>query len=97
VNPSLACGSCSRRVSGLRDACELCGRYPDAVLHDVEQCVNTLLRRHAELAVSTDIYAEYNRSLVEQELRTYGIDPAAPSAERSTTVRTRTKGFGSRG
>jgi hypothetical protein len=97
VNSNLTCGRCSRLVRDLRDVCPLCGRYLDAVLHDVEARVDTLLRRHTELDVSTDIYAEYNRALVEQELRTYGIDPSAPSGERSTTVRTGRKGFGSRG
>jgi hypothetical protein len=38
--------------------------------------------------VSRHIYAEYERALVEQELRRYGIDPCDPPAA-SVTGRTR--------
>jgi hypothetical protein len=96
VIADLACGSCSRRVSEMRGACLMCSREPEAVRLDVEQRVERLLRIHDALVNSTHIYAAYDRSFVEQELRTYGIEPSAPSTERSTTVRTRRKGFGSR-
>ena len=74
MNAGYACGSCSRRVSEMRGACLMCGREPDEVRRDVEQRIEPLLRLHAALLASTHIYADYERSLVEQELRGYGID-----------------------
>jgi hypothetical protein len=52
----------------------MCGRDPDGVRLDVERRIEPLLRLHAALLSSTHIYADYERSLVEQELRGYGID-----------------------
>ena len=52
----------------------MCGREPDGVRQDVEQRIEPLLRLHAALLASTHIYADYERSLVEQELRAYGVD-----------------------
>jgi hypothetical protein len=61
----------------MHEACLLCGREPDAVRCDVEQRVESLLSLHVSLVASTHIYAQYERSLVEQELRSYGIDASA--------------------
>jgi hypothetical protein len=47
---------------------------PDGVRRDVEQRIEPLLRLHAALLASTHIYADYERALVEQELRGYGVD-----------------------
>jgi hypothetical protein len=52
----------------------MCGREADGVRRDVERRVEPLLRLRAALLASTHIYASYERSLVEQELRGYGID-----------------------
>ena len=73
MNADLACGSCSRRVSEMRGACLICGRDPDGVRHDVEHRVEPLLRLRAALLASTHIYASYELSFVEQELRGYGL------------------------
>jgi hypothetical protein len=78
VNADLACGSCSRRVSEMRGTCEMCGRDSDGIRHDVERRVEPLLRLRGDLLASTHIYASYELSLVEQELRGYGIDPSDP-------------------
>jgi hypothetical protein len=80
VNADLACGSCARRLSEMRGACLMCGRDSDGVRRDVERRVEPLLQLHAALLASTHIYASYERSLVEQELRGYGIDPCDPPA-----------------
>jgi hypothetical protein len=56
----------------------MCGRDSDGVRADVERRVEPLLRLRAALLASTHIYADYERSLVEQELRGYGIDPCDP-------------------
>jgi hypothetical protein len=52
----------------------MCGQEPDGVRLDVEHRIEPLLRLHASLLASTHIYADYERTLVEQELRGYGID-----------------------
>jgi hypothetical protein len=52
----------------------MCGREADGVRRDVERRVESLLRLRAALLASTHIYASYELSLVEQELRGYGID-----------------------
>jgi hypothetical protein len=80
VNADLACGSCARRISEMRGTCLMCGQEADGVRHDVERRVEPLLRLHAALLESTHIYASYERALVEQELRGYGIDPCDPPA-----------------
>jgi hypothetical protein len=72
----------------MRGTCEMCGRDSDGIRRDVEPRVEPLLRLHNALAVSRHIYAEYERALVEQELRRYGIDPCDPPAA-SVTGRTR--------
>jgi hypothetical protein len=58
----------------MRGACLMCGREPDGVRLDVEHRIEPLLRLRAALLASTHIYADYERTLVEQELRGYGID-----------------------
>lgn len=78
MTADLACGSCARRLSEMHGACLMCGRDPDGVRRDVERRVEPLLRLRAALLESTHIYAEYERSLVEQELR-------AAMASTSTT------------
>jgi hypothetical protein len=89
VKADLACGSCSRRLSEMRGACLMCGREPDGVRRDVEQRIEPLLRLHAALLGSTHIYADYERALVEQELRGYGIDPCDPPAAPGTVAQER--------
>ena len=74
MTADLACGSCARRLSEMRGTCLMCGQDPDGVRSDVERRVEPLLRLHAALLESTHIYADYERTLVEQELRGYGID-----------------------
>ena len=74
MNADLACGSCARRLSEMRGACLMCGRDPDGVRLDVEHRIEPLLRLRAALLASTHIYADYERTRVEQELRGYGID-----------------------
>ena len=69
----------------MRGACEMCGRDSDGVRRDVERRLEPLLALRATLLASTHIYASYERSLVEQELRGYGIDlddlpPVPPEA-----------------
>jgi hypothetical protein len=49
-------------------------REPDRVRLDVEHRIEPLLRLRAALLESKHIYADYERTLVEQELRGYGID-----------------------
>jgi hypothetical protein len=90
VNADLACGSCARRVSEMRGACLMCGQEADGVRRDVEQRIGPLLRLRAALLASTHIYADYERTRVEQELRTYGVDlddlrpaPAKTGAQES--------------
>jgi hypothetical protein len=70
-------------------ACLMCGREADGVRLDVEQRIEPLIRLHAALLASTHIYASYERSLVEQELRGYGIDPCDPPAAPVTRRRRR--------
>jgi hypothetical protein len=78
VNADLACGSCAGRLSEMRGTCLMCGREPDGVRLDVEHRIELLLRLRAALLTSAHIYASYELSLVEQELRGYGIDPCDP-------------------
>jgi hypothetical protein len=52
----------------------MCGRDSEGIRRDVERRVEPLLRLHAALLASTHIYADYERALVEQELRGYGVD-----------------------
>lgn len=82
MSHGVACGRCARLVSTMRGPCLTCGRDPDAVRRDVERRVEPLLGLHAALLASTHIYASYELSLVEQELRGYGIElhdvPAVP-------------------
>jgi hypothetical protein len=89
VNADFACGSCSRRLSEMRGACLMCGRDSDGVRLDAERRIEPLLRLRAALLASTHIYADYERSLVEQELRGYGIDPCDPPATPVTRRRRR--------
>jgi hypothetical protein len=86
VNADLACGSCSRRVSEMRGTCEMCGRDSDGIRRDVEPRVEPLLRLHNALTVSRHIYAEYERALVEQELRRYGIFGDRPTRAGTTAA-----------
>ena len=58
----------------MRGACLMCGREADGVRRDVERRVEQLLRLRTALLASTHIYANYELSLVEQELRGYGLD-----------------------
>ena len=78
MNADLACGSCAGRLSEMRGTCLMCGREPDGVRLDVEHRIELLLRLRAALLTSAHIYASYELSLVEQELRGYGIDPCDP-------------------
>jgi hypothetical protein len=85
MTQGVACGRCARLVSEMRGACLMCGRDADGVRRDVERRVEPLLRLRAALLASTHIYASYERSLVEQELRGYGLDldnhpPVRPGA-----------------
>jgi len=89
MNNGLACGSCSRRVSEIRAACLMCGRDSEGVRRDVEQRIEPLLQLHAALLASTHIYASYERSLVENELRGFGTDPCDPPAAPRTVTRKR--------
>jgi hypothetical protein len=74
----------------MRGPCLTCGRDAEGVRRDVEQRIEPLLRLHAALIASTHIYAEYERSLFENELRGYGIDPSdPPAAPRAATRRRR--------
>jgi len=82
VNADLACGSCAGRLSEMRGTCLMCGREPDGVRLDVEHRIELLLRLRAALLTSAHIYASYELSLVEQELRGYGIDPCDPRRSR---------------
>lgn len=91
MNHGLACGRCSRLVSTMRGPCVTCGRDPDAVRCDVERRVEQLLQVRAVLLASTDIYASYELSFVENELRGCGVDlhdrqpvPAARGARKTT-------------
>ena len=72
----LACNSCGRRINDLAGACAICGREPDGVRADIQKRVELLLRRHTALLTSIDLYAAYHRALIEQELRSFGVDPA---------------------
>jgi hypothetical protein len=73
----------------------MCGRDSDGIRRDVERRIEPLRRLHAALLASTHIYADYERSLVENELRGYGIDPLnPPEAQRAVTRR---RSIGSRG
>jgi hypothetical protein len=76
----------------MRDACLMCGRDPDGVRLDVEHRIETLLRLHAALLASTHIYADYERTRVEQELRGYGLDlDDLPSVPADGGVRERSR------
>jgi hypothetical protein len=89
VNAALACGSCARHVSEMRGTCEMCGRDSDGIRRDVERRVEPLLRLRAGLRASTHIYASYELSLVEQELRGFGVDLDDHSLLPQTPVRGR--------
>lgn len=74
----------------MRGACLMCSRDPDGVRGDVERRVESLLRLRAALLESKHFYASYERTLVEQELRGYGLDlddhppvPAKAGARKS--------------
>ena len=58
----------------MRGTCEMCGRDSDGIRRDVERRVEPLLQLRAALLASTHIYASYELSLVEQEIRGFGVD-----------------------
>lgn len=72
MNPELTCGTCGQRVADMT-SCGSCGQAPEEVRAEVERQVEPLLRQYAALATSTHIYAEYQRTLVEQDLARYGV------------------------
>jgi hypothetical protein len=74
----------------------MCGREPEGVCRDIEQRVEHLLRVHEALVGSTHIDAAYELTLVEQDLRSHGIDPSSASGRVMPARRTRQR-FGGRG
>jgi hypothetical protein len=58
----------------MQNACATCGQSVDEVRAEVEAHVDRLMRLQAALAESTHVYADYERTRVEQELGGYGID-----------------------
>jgi hypothetical protein len=81
VNRDLSCGSCGSPLNEMRAACAICGREADAIRHDIEQRAEQLLQLRAALLRSTHINAAYELALIEQELRSYGIDPSSASGQ----------------
>jgi hypothetical protein len=80
----------------MRSPCAICGREADAIRHDIEQRAEQLLQLRAALLSSTHINAPYELALIEQELRSYGIDPSSAAGRALPNGRTRQR-FGSRG
>jgi hypothetical protein len=74
MKDELVCGRCGRRVSEIRGVCDLSGQNADEVRAEIEHRVTPLLRLHAALTMSTHIYANYERTLVEQELKRHGVN-----------------------
>ena len=77
MNANLACGTCGCRLVELSSACATCDQTPEQVRAEVQTTVARLLRLHGLLAESRHIYANYQRTLVEQELACYGVKPSA--------------------
>jgi hypothetical protein len=69
----------------MRTACGICGREADAIRRDIEQRAEQLFRLCSALLGSTHIYAAHELSRVEQELRSYGIDPSSQSGLADAT------------